>query len=181
VPRHVYAGVRAAQARREKKSRKRKSVDVILGIDFDGTVVVQDGRAYDDIKTPPRLLPGAREALKALKRAGHVLLLYSARANRALIEDPDLDPLVRAGVRRVDMVAWRRSRELNRARYGQMLAFIAAELPGIFDAVDDGHQGKPCVDLFIDDRALKFQNWRGIAQVYGERANVRTTAIRDSA
>lgn len=147
---------------------------MVLAIDFDATVVVQEGRSYEDVTTPLQFMPYAKQALTALKQAGHVLLLYSARANRALLEDPEYDPLVRAGKRKVDAEAWRRSQKINLQRYKQMVEFVHRELPGIFDAVDDGRQGKPCVDLFIDDRAVKFGfgatafSWPWIARMYGE-------------
>lgn len=141
---------------------------MIIAVDFDGVIADMRGRAYDDTSVPLRLMPGAKNGLMSLKKAGHVLLLYSARANRAIREDPNLDPLVRSGFRR------RYNLELNRARYEQMLAFVGSELPGIFDAIDDGVQGKPVVDLFIDDRALRYGpgqlalGWRAISQIYGE-------------
>jgi hypothetical protein len=146
---------------------------VIIAVDFDGTVVKQN-RPYGDLESPLELEDGAREGLEALKRAGHVLLLFSARANLALRLDPDMDPLVRAGVRRVDRARWERMRPVHVARYEQMLVFVAAEFPGIFDAVDDGIQGKPSADLFVDDRALRFGQgalglgWAGIANAWGE-------------
>lgn len=147
---------------------------MIIAFDFDGSIVSMDGRAYEDIETPLRFMPHARECLLALKRAGHVLLLYSARANRSLREDSQFDPLVRASVRKVDRERWERMRPINEARYQQMLDFVAIELPGVFDAVDDGRQGKPCVDLFLDDRAVKLGlgcqavSLDRVAFIYGE-------------
>lgn len=146
---------------------------MIICCDFDGTCVRQD-HPYDDVTSPLQLQPGAKQALQALKRAGHVLILWSARSSRALLIDPTLDPLVRAGIRRVDMAAWRRSQPLNIARHRQMLEFVATELAGIFDAIDDGSAGKPSADLFIDDRALRFGRargglaWNQIAGSYGD-------------
>jgi len=146
---------------------------MLLAIDFDGTVVDRGG-SYSDLAAPLRLMPGAKAGLRALKKAGHVLLLYSARANRALREDPQLDPMVRAGVRTVHRRAWTEDRELNQARYQQMIEFVSKELPGVFDAIDDGVQGKPIVDLFIDDAAVRLGqgptavDWVKIAGMYGE-------------
>ena len=145
-----------------------------LGIDFDGTVVRQDHAAYDDTTTPLEFMPGAREALHALKAAGHTLVLWSGRYNRALLIDPALDPLVRAGVRKVDPVRWEKNRGVNQARLQQMLEFVDAELPGIFDAIDDGSAGKASVDLFIDDRAVRLGlgpgalSWAEVALLWGE-------------
>ena len=142
---------------------------MIIAIDFDNTVVEQDGR-YDDLETPLRLKPMARPALMALKSAGHILLLYSARANQALLGSPTSDPLHRAGV--VNREQRPESEALNRARYEQMVEFVNRKLPKIFDAIDDGLQGKPNADLFIDDKAITFGplglNWGQIAARYGE-------------
>lgn len=147
---------------------------MIIAVDFDDTIVSQAGRSYDDVTTPLQFMPGAREALTSLKRAGHVLLLYSGRSNRSGRIDPDLDPMVRAGLRRVDRGHWEENRKINEARYQQMVRFAYDELPGIFDVIDDGQQGKPYADLFIDDRALSFgrgplsMRWDTIARVHGE-------------
>lgn len=145
---------------------------MILAIDFDGTVCRQD-RPYDDVETPLEFIDGAERALRALKRAGHVLLLWSARSSRDLLVDPMLDPLVRAGVRRIDMDQWRRSQPLNIARHRQMIEFVATRLPGVFDAIDDGASGKPHADRFIDDRSLRpgrgmgGVSWFDISEMFG--------------
>jgi hypothetical protein len=108
-----------------------------------------------------------------MKAAGHIVLLYSARANRALRVDPMLDPLVRAGVVRLDRKAWEAEQSLHEARYQQMVQFAATQLKGLIDAVDDGEQGKPAADLYIDDRALRFgggvdgYSWFDIARQFG--------------
>ncbi len=147
---------------------------MIICIDFDNTVVVQDGRDYEDVTTPLEFMPWAKEALHALKAADHVLLLYSCRANRALLEDPALDPLVRAGVRRINIRWWQQSQPINQARYDQMVAFVEAELPDVFAAIDDGVQGKASADLYLDDKALQLgygpygAGWTDIIEMYGE-------------
>jgi hypothetical protein len=147
---------------------------VIFAVDFDETLVSTHGRAYDDLTSPLQFLPGAKVGLRSLKKAGHMLILYSARANRAIREDPTLDPLVRAGARRVHQKTWEKDRALNQARYQQMLDFVAKELPDTFAAIDDGVQGKPTADLFIDDRALRLGggplavSWDTISRIYGE-------------
>ena len=143
---------------------------LFIAIDFDGTIVEQRGRDYNDVTTPMKFLPGAREGLMALKRAGHVLLLWSGRASPALLENPMLDPLVRAGVRRVSPTAWPEQQRINRARYQQMLDFVRVELPGVFAAIDDGRGGKPQVDLFIEDKCLRYDStmtWKRIVDGYG--------------
>lgn len=143
-----------------------------IALDFDGTVVRED-TPYDDVETPLQFVEGVDAAVPALRRAGHILLLWSARASRALLYDPLLDPLVRAGVVPLDVEQWRRSQSLHRARYQQMMAFVAEHCAGWFDAVDDGAGGKPIVDLFIDNNALRMGigfgsvGWRSIAKAYG--------------
>jgi hypothetical protein len=109
-----------------------------------------------------------------LRRAGHTLLLYSARSNRASLDDPTLDPLVRAGVRKVHQAQWLAEKVLYEHLFQQMVDFVAKELPGVFDAIDDGRQGKPHVDMFIDDRATRFgqgtlgMGWAQIAASFGQ-------------
>ena len=141
---------------------------MIIAVDWDGTVVEQ--KTYDDVTTPFVLKKNAKRGLEYLKEAGHQLLLYSARANRAIREDIELDPLFRAGVR--GDYATELSRQLAIARYQEMVTFVEAELSGIFDAIDDGRQGKPDADLFIDDKAVSFGEvglqWHEIALIWGE-------------
>jgi hypothetical protein len=138
---------------------------MLLAVDFDGTIV-DDRHAYDDLKTPLRFLPGAREALRSLKAADHALILYSGRANPWLLRNPEMDPLVLAGLRKARDNP--QSLAVNRARYTQMLAFVKRELPGVFSLVWE-HQGKPAADVFIDDRSAPFREggWSAVAETYG--------------
>lgn len=138
---------------------------MLIAVDFDGTIV-DDKHAYSDLTTPLRFLPRAKESLLALKAAGNVLILYSGRANPWLLRNPEMDPLVLAGLRKA--IDNPRSLELNRARYRQMLAFVKLELPGVFSLVWE-HQGKPSADAFIDDRSAPFREggWSVIAAMYG--------------
>lgn len=146
---------------------------MIIAIDFDSTLVDEWGRRFDDVTSPFKLMSGARKALQSMKAAGHVVLVYSARANRALREDPMLDPLARIGAVKVDIVQWTKEQPLHKARYRQMVQFCETSLKGLVDAVDDGRQGKPAADLFIDDRALRFgggvdgHSWFDIARQFG--------------
>lgn len=142
---------------------------MLIAVDFDGVVVSVKGRAFSDTSSPLSFMPGAKEGLKALKQAGHKLLLYSARSNRSLLFTPEWDPLVRVGVKRPNEYAWSHGKAIHWARYHQMLRFCATELPGVFDAIDDGMQGKPLADLFIDDRALSMDaGWPHISLLYGD-------------
>lgn len=142
---------------------------MIIACDFDGTIVSQ-AHAYEDLESPLEFLPGARDAVLALKRAGHTLLLYSARANRALLDDWRLNPLWATGAVPVDLAWWEEHKALAQARYDQMVAFVNLELPGVF-VVDDGRAGKPTgVDLFVDDRnfGTEYIDWAEIEALYGE-------------
>jgi hypothetical protein len=150
---------------------------VRIAVDFDGTIVEQD-RPYDDLETPLVFVAGAKEALLALQRAGHELLLWSARSSAAARIDRYLNPWVRAGIDRTPPAVWEERRVLNEQRYRQMLDFVAQELPEVFAAVDEGLGGKPAVDLFIDDKALRLGagvealGWTEIAHIYGQAAPV---------
>ena len=140
-----------------------------IAVDFDDTLITST--ASWETVFPPVLawIPGAREGLLALQRAGHVLVLYSARANRASRFNPDLDPLLPS-------MTDEQRRELqvrSEALYRQMVGFVAREVPGVFAYVDEGAQGKPRVDLFIDDRAVQVSgqySWASIVRRYGESA-----------
>lgn len=146
---------------------------MIICVDFDDTIVSQSGRSYEDVTTPLKLISGAKIALKAFKRAGHILILYSARANRAIREDMQLDPLIRMEIKR-PIRNWEKARDIAQARYLQMVDFVNTELPGLFDVIDDGMQGKPLVDLFIDDKCVQLghgvlgTNWSRLTSIYGE-------------
>ena len=140
---------------------------MLIAVDFDGVIVRKD-RPFADVTTPLQFMPMAKEGMLALKAAGHTILLYSARANRALLYTSEWDPLVRAGVKRPQESAWNAGREVYWARYRQMLSFCKQHLDGVIDAIDDGLQGKPLADLFIDDRALSMdEGWSHIALLYG--------------
>lgn len=142
-----------------------------IALEFDG-VVVEPPLLFSDTTTPLQFIPGAKQGLLCLRRAGHILLLYSMRANRALREDRLLDPLVQTGAVRVDPAVWLTNRPIHEARYAQMLRFVDEKLPGVFDAVDDGRQGKPNVDLTIDDRTIGLvpgAGWGRLVHLYGEK------------
>jgi len=146
-----------------------------IAVDFDGTLV-DDDREYADFTSPLKLKVGARQALQRLKYAQHTIIVCSARSNLALREDWRLNQLWLSGAVRFDPAFWAMNLEVNRGRYEQMVTFVATELVGLVDAVDDGRQGKLMVDLFIDDRAVCLgqgahaMNWRAVAELYGAPA-----------
>lgn len=146
---------------------------MIWAVDFDGTIVRED-HPYDDVTSPLEFLPGAREGLYALRAAGHTLVLWSGRASRALLYDAQLCPLVRAGLR--PAVYYEAGRPMHQARYTQMLAFIARELPGVFGAIDDGAGGKLMADVFFGNQVVRYaeggslggQTWEDVIRLWGQ-------------
>lgn len=145
-----------------------------LAIDFDGSIVKQDGRDYNDVTSPLEFIPGARDALHSLKRAGHVLMLVSGRANLSIREDWRLNPLWAHGLERFSLKRWEAQKPVNEERFQQMIDFIGAELPGLFDMIDDGRQGKVSADMYIDDKGLRIGldpialDWGEVVQMLGE-------------
>jgi len=105
-------------------------------IDIDGVLcsLRREGETYRDV-TP---LPGAIEKVRALRAAGHVVILFTARhmktcgGNVALV-------LARVGAITLEWLA----------RY---------EIE-----YDEIHFGKPWADIYIDDNAMRFQRWADIA------------------
>lgn len=151
---------------------------MVVVVEFDG-VVVRPQRGGK----PLELVPGVEDGLAALKAAGHTLLLYSARANRAARHDPFLDPLVRVGAVKPDRKNQERDEALAEQRYHEMIRFIEAELPDFFDAIDDGQQGRPWAQLYIESpRTIVLDTvggdgehsmgWDDIAEVYGDPSRV---------
>lgn len=142
---------------------------MIISVDFDGTVVMPP-REYDDVRTPLQFVRGARAGLESLKKAEHRLILSSTRANTALRRDWRLNPLWQSGKVPIDLKAWARNQPLHEARYQQMVRFVAVKLPKVFDAIDDGLQGKVLADVYIDDRAAGSigVDWRAVVKQFGE-------------
>lgn len=147
---------------------------MILAIDFDNTLVVQHGRPYDDVTSPFVFMPGAKEALASLKRAGHQVIVWSGRSSLALRQNVLLDPLVRAGKKQPQTgEGLKKNYALNQARFDQMVSFCETELKGLIDAIDDGTCGKVTADIYLDDRAMRLNRglnawtWFEIAKLYG--------------
>ncbi len=136
---------------------------MIISIDFDEVLAIRhEGTLF------PRA--GAKATLESFERAGHTVLLFSPRTNRARQHLAEFDPLVRLGATNdaqdaESRVGWAR---LD----AEMRAFVAREFPGLIDAIDDGHQGAPCVDLHIGRRVVSIADvsWAELANLYGEPA-----------
>jgi len=146
---------------------------LIIACDFDGTIVESAGDygAEDEEIT---LLEEARLGLLALKAARHTLILTSCRANISMRKDWRRNPLWRLGIVPFDERYWERERFAWERAYQNMIDFVGEHLPGIFDAIDDGEQGKVFAHLYIDDRAFHMHvgGWRTIKRLYGEEEEV---------
>lgn len=107
-----------------------------IAIDIDGTVceLRRPGQTYAEVLP----LPGAVEKLKALKRAGHYLILLTAR----------------------HMVTCNSNVGLVMARQGKTLFDWLAKFEIPYDEI---WFGKPHADVYIDDNAYRFEAWDQIA------------------
>jgi capsule biosynthesis phosphatase len=105
-------------------------------IDLDGVIakLKQEGQTYADVEP----VEGAVERLRALKQAGHYLILLTARHMKTCGGNPGL---VTARVGKITM-DW-----LDRH-----------SVP-----YDEIHFSKPWADVYIDDNALRFERWSDIA------------------
>ena len=123
-------------------------------IDADGTLCVERGVPYD-ATTPIRWIDGALAGVAALKRAGHDLLLWSARDAPRMWMERNY-PLV----------------QLNLARQKQMHDAIERDMPGMFE-VPEQRYGKPVFDKLIDDKSIPPPpSWFDIAEFFGEHWRV---------
>lgn len=131
---------------------------LILGVDFDETLVERG--------PPISWRPQAREVLKALRAAGHQLVLYTGRATprHALGESPaarlEADEFWRTGQAPADM-------DLHWRMYADMRDFLQRE--GCWDLFDVVWQraGKPAMcDYFIDDKAI-LPDWLAVWRQLG--------------
>jgi capsule biosynthesis phosphatase len=105
-------------------------------IDIDGTICRfrEPGEGYADV-TP---LPGAVEKMKALKAAGHYLILLTARHMATTGGNPGL-AVARQGKTLFDWLA-------------------RHDIP-----YDEMWFGKPQADVYVDDNAYRFTSWNEIA------------------
>jgi uncharacterized HAD superfamily protein len=95
-----------------------------LIIDIDGTICEENRQFSRSLAKP---LPNAVKSLKALKKKGYILILYSART-------------------------W--------AEYEMTLNWLKSyDIP--FDQLI---LGKPEGDYWIDDRAIKYTNWKEVLE-----------------
>jgi capsule biosynthesis phosphatase len=105
-------------------------------IDLDGVLAAlkQAGQTYADVLP----VPGAAERVRSLKSAGHYIILHTARHMKTC--DGNVGKVVaRIGLVTIEWLA----------RHG---------IP-----YDELHFGKPWADVYIDDNAVRFAGWDGIA------------------
>jgi capsule biosynthesis phosphatase len=104
-------------------------------IDLDGTIcaIKKEQQTYTDVSP----LPGAVERLRELKAAGHYLIISTAR-NMA-------------------------TQESNLGRVVKNIGKITLDwLEEHQVPYDEIYFGKPNADLYIDDRALRFEHWEAV-------------------
>ena len=105
-------------------------------IDLDGVICrLKNGQeVYADLLP----VPGAVEKLRALRRAGHYLIILSARHMKTC--DGNVGKVIaRQGATTLEWLA----------RHGV--------------EYDEIHFGKPFADIYIDDNALRFESWESIS------------------
>jgi len=122
-----------------------------LCIDLDGVVceLKKPGQNYSDVKP----LPGAVEKLRELRKAGHYIILLTARHMKTCSGNVGM-VIARQGKVTLDWL------EKHRIEY------------------DEIHFGKPHADLYIDDNALRFASWDQIAPD-GDNLPCSTESARD--
>lgn len=111
-----------------------------IAVDLDGVLFKiywgdERGMVFD-VEKFGEVIPGAREGMKALKKAGFYLLVHTCRTN------PELNRTANCSI-----VELQRAVELKLKEVG---------IP--FDEVFIGI-GKPLASAYIDDRAVEFVSW----------------------
>ncbi len=115
-------------------------------IDLDGVVcrLREADQAYADLEP----VPGAVEKLRALKAAGHYIILCTARHMKTCEGNVGL-VVARQGAVTLD---WLKRHAIE---------------------YDEIHFGKPHAQIYIDDNALRFESWDAIA---GDGSNLPSSA-----
>ena len=105
-------------------------------IDLDGTIcdIKQPGQTYADVK----IKPGAAQQIKKLRAEGHYIIIQTAR-NMATCESNLGKVLKNIGKVTLEWL------ETHGVEY------------------DEIYFGKPNAQLYIDDRALRFEGWDQIS------------------
>ena len=100
--------------------------------DLDGVICELRGEGQDYSELSP--IPGAAENIKKLRAAGHYIILHTARHMKST--DANLGKVIaRKGLVTLE---WLENHQIE---------------------FDELYFGKPYADIYIDDNALKFENW----------------------
>jgi capsule biosynthesis phosphatase len=104
-------------------------------VDLDGVIcgLRREGQSYAEVEP----LPGAVEKLRALRRSGHYVIIFTARHMKTCHGNVGL-VLARQGATTLQWLA----------RHGV--------------EYDEIHFGKPHADLYVDDNALRFGRWEDV-------------------
>jgi len=106
-------------------------------IDLDGTIcpIKQTGESYATLVP----FPGAREQIQALRKAGNYVIIQTAR-NMATCDSNMGKVMKNVGKITLDWL------EEHQIEYDELFF------------------GKPNGDIYIDDRAFRFQNWETVSE-----------------
>jgi len=123
-------------------------------IDLDGVICELRGaqQGYENLKP----LPGAAEKIKALKEQGHYIIIYTARRMKT-----------------------------HHGNVGAIIADIGGLtlewLKKYNIPYDEIHFGKPWAQVYIDDNAFRFEDWKAIAPDCSCFPENRETLLRGQA
>lgn len=114
-----------------------------VAIDFDGTIVEDVTHKYPEDLEIGRLKKDVVRCIRLLKEMGSYIIITSCRANT--------------------IIHPRLAERLTQVKV--MKAFLERNnIP--FDEIDDGSLGKVSADVYIDDRAVRFEdNWEEIVRI----------------
>ena len=137
---------------------------MIIGIDFDGTVV--------ETTKPLRLRPGVEDTLRAFVEMEHQLVLHSVRCNAPITDDVLLGRLypggkIPMGLPRTVEESWEYFEEMRDFLRSKMLWTV--EEGGVFSVIWQ-LPGKPPADAFLDDRTINVRGkeaWQSVRFVFG--------------
>lgn len=106
-----------------------------IAIDLDGTIcpIKRDGESYGDLQP----IPGAAERIRALRQAGHYIIILTAR-----------------------------NMQTCNSNVGRVLKNVGKLTLEWLDRhgieYDEIYFGKPNAEVYIDDRAIRFSDWQQI-------------------